>query len=82
MDNIDTGDEDTVLYFDYVKIYKKLLEMGLEYEQMEKLCVDMLYETHKRKVLTALSGSVCLAPSLYETRELKVLTLIKNIRYI
>jgi hypothetical protein len=51
MDNIDTGDEDTVLYFDYVKIYKKLLEMGLEYEQMKKLCVDMLYETHKKRCL-------------------------------
>ena len=53
IDNINTADEDTVLYFDYDKIHKKLIEMGLEDEQIEKLCIDMLYETHKRKVLTA-----------------------------
>lgn len=53
LDNIETGKKDTVLYFDYVKIYQKLLKMGLNYEEMKKLCIDMLYETHKRKVLTA-----------------------------
>jgi hypothetical protein len=54
LDNINTGDKNTVLYFDYGEIYKKLEEMGLNYEEMKKLCVDMLYETHKRKALTAL----------------------------
>jgi hypothetical protein len=53
VDNIETGSKNTVLYFDYDEIYKKLEEMGLDYGEMKKLCVDMLYETHKRKVLTA-----------------------------
>ena len=55
LDNIGTGNKDTFLYFDYDKIYKKLKEMGLNYEEIEKLCIDMLYETYKRKVLTAIS---------------------------
>ena len=52
LDNIKTGKKDTILYFDH-EIYQKLREMGLNYEEIEKLCIDMLYETHKRKVLTA-----------------------------
>ncbi len=53
LDNINTGDKNTVLYFDYDEIYEKMEEMGLNYEEIKKLCIDMLYETHKRKVLTA-----------------------------
>ena len=53
LDNIETGKEDTILYFDYNEIYKKLKEMGLNYKEMKVLVKDMLYETHKRKVLTA-----------------------------
>ena len=53
VDNIETGQENTILYFDYGKIYKKLEKMGLNYEEIKKLCIVMLYETHKRKVLTA-----------------------------
>ena len=52
LDNIKTGKKDTILYFDH-EIYQKLREMGLNYEEIQKLCIDMLYETHKRKVLTA-----------------------------
>ena len=52
LDNIETGNKDTILYFDYFEIYQKLEKMGLNYEEMKKLCIDMLYETHKRKVLT------------------------------
>ena len=52
LDNINTGDKNTVLSFDN-EIYKKLEKMGLNYEEMKKLCISMLYETHKRKVLTA-----------------------------
>ena len=55
VDNIDRGYEDTVLFFDYNEIYKKLEEMGLNYKEIKKLLKDMLYETHKRKVLTAYS---------------------------
>ncbi len=55
-DNIGTGNEDTFLYFDYDKIYEKLVEMGLSYSEMKNLCIDMLYDTHKRKVLTALTA--------------------------
>ena len=58
LDNIETGKKDTILYFDYDKIYKKLEEMGLNYEEMIVLVKDMLYETHKRKVLTADSYSM------------------------
>ena len=53
LDNIETGKENTILYFDYDEIYQKLGEMGLNYSEIQKLCIDMLYETHKRKVLTA-----------------------------
>ena len=53
IDNIETGEKNTILYFDYDEIYQKLEKMGLNYEEMKKLCIDMLYETHKRKVLTA-----------------------------
>ena len=48
-----SGEKNTVLYFDYDEIYIKLGEFGLNYEEIKKLCIDMLYETHKRKVLTA-----------------------------
>jgi hypothetical protein len=53
LDNIETDQENTVLYFDYDEIYQKLEKMGLNYEEIQKLCIDLLYETHKRKVLTA-----------------------------
>jgi len=53
IDNIETGEKNTILYFDYDEIYQKLEKMGLNYEEMKKLCIDMLYGTHKRKVLTA-----------------------------
>ena len=53
IDNIETGQRNTILYFDYDEIYQKLEKMGLNYGEMKKLCIDMLYETHKRKVLTA-----------------------------
>ena len=56
VDNIGTGEKNTVLYFDYDEIYIKLGEFGLNYEEIKKLCIDMLYETHKRKVLTAGRG--------------------------
>ena len=52
IDNIETGEKNTILYFDYDEIYKKLEEMGLNYKEMEVLVKDMLYETHKRNVLT------------------------------
>ncbi len=54
LENVNTGEENTVLYFDYDEIYLKLEEMGLNYEEMRKLCIDVLYETHKRKVLKAI----------------------------
>ena len=74
LDNIDTGTKAPVLYFDDDEIYLKLKKMGLYYDEMKKLCIDMLYETHKRKVLTAMctvAGSIYL---LYETHKRKVLT--------
>ena len=53
LDNIETGKKDTSLYFDYDEIYKKLEEMGLNYDEMKILVKHMRwYETHKRKVLT------------------------------
>ena len=50
IDNIETGDKEKVLYFDYQKIYKKLEEMGFNYEQIRGLIKDMLWEIYKRKV--------------------------------
>lgn len=58
LDNIETGKKDTILYFDYDEIYKNLEEMGLNYEEMKVLVKDMLYETHKRKVLTAFKTQI------------------------
>ena len=52
LDNIETGDKEKILYFSYQKIYKKLEEMGLSYDQMRGLIKDMLWEIHKRKVDT------------------------------
>ena len=74
LDNIETGDKDTVLYFNYHEIHKKLKEMGLNYEEMKKLSIDMLYETHKRKVLTAIQVKSITKLTLYETHKRKVLT--------
>ena len=52
IDNIETGDEEKVLYFDYGTIYIKLWEMGLDYKKIKALVKDMLWEVHKRKVDT------------------------------
>ncbi len=65
LDNIETGEKNTILYFDYDEIYKKLEEMGLNYEEMIVLVKDMLYETHKRKVLTAKYSFISSYPLLY-----------------
>ena len=81
VDNIDTGEETTILYFDYDKIYKKLEKMGLNLVEMKKLCIDMLYETHKRKVLTATGMAKDVYEELYETHKRKVLTTKKNYLY-
>ena len=78
IDNIETGEETTFLYFDYEEIYRKLEEMGLNYEEMKKLCIDMLYETHKRKVLTAFHNNTKPVVWLYETHKRKVLTAYKK----
>ena len=52
LDNIETGEENTALYFDHDQIYQKLEEMGLNYDEIKVLVKDMLYETYKRKVDT------------------------------
>ena len=57
VDNINTGTQSPILYFDDDEIYLKLKEMGLTYEEMQRLCIDMLYETHKRKVFTTYINS-------------------------
>ena len=72
VDNIETGEKNTVLYFDYNEIYQKLEKMGLNYGEMKKLCIDMLYETHKRKVLTAKHQIEDINNPLYETHKRKV----------
>ena len=72
LDNIDTGEETTILYFDYNEIYKKLEEMGLNYKEMEVLVKDMLYETHKRNVLTKNDDGAYITMVLYETHKRKV----------
>jgi hypothetical protein len=81
LDNINTGDKNTVLYFDYHKINEKMEEMGLNHEEIKKLCVDVLYETHKRKVLTAEKIILKIFMELYETHKRKVLTAIPNLLY-
>ena len=74
LDNIETGKKDTILYFDYDEIYKNLEEMGLSDVEMKILVKDMLYETHKRKVLTAQMTFLWVRAQLYETHKRKVLT--------
>lgn len=58
LDNIDSGTVEPILYFDYNEIYLKLEELGLDYNEMKKLCVNMLYDTYKRKVLWAYNASL------------------------
>ena len=53
LDNVETGNKQKILYFNYEKIYKKLREMGLDYSQMKDLIKDMLWEIYKRKVDTS-----------------------------
>jgi len=74
LDNIETGKKDTILYFDYNGIYKKLEEMGLNYEKIKVLVKDMLYGTHKRNVLTVMEELVEQEHQLYETHKRNVLT--------
>lgn len=71
LDNIETGKKDTILYFDYNEIYKKLEEMGLNYEKIKVLVKDMLYETHKRNVLTVSWFGSWSDFGLYETHKRK-----------
>ena len=80
LDNIETGKKDTSLYFDYDEIYKKLEEMGLNYDEMKILVKDMLYETHKRKVLTTDTMVSIEETTLYETHKRKVLTTYRKKR--
>ena len=73
LDNIGNGDINKVLLFDATEIYQKLEKMGLNYEEITKLCIDMLYETHKLKVLTAFRTYRTKSSLLYETHKRKVL---------
>ena len=56
VDNIKNGVQTPALWFNHDEIYRKLKKMGLTYDQMQILCIDMLYETLKRKVLTAIAS--------------------------
>ena len=66
LDNIEYGDKEKILYFDYRKIYKKLEKMGLSYDQMNVLIKDMLWEVYKRKVDIALENELMLPILLWE----------------
>ena len=55
IDDINSGKKNTTLYFDNNNIYQKLLDMGLNINQMDVLIKDVLYQTHKRKVDTTRS---------------------------
>ena len=47
------ADDANILYVDYDKIWKKLIEMGLNYEEIEQLLINVLEMTFNRKVVTA-----------------------------
>jgi len=72
LDNINNGTKTPVLWFDHDEIYRKLEEMGLTYEEMQRLCIEMLYDTHKRKVFTAIIQVSGFSVRLYETHKRKV----------
>ena len=72
LDNIDTGDQKPVLYVDYGKIWKKCQKMGVSYPEFQKICVNMLWETHKRKVSTVHFLRSLFKPWLWETHKRKV----------
>jgi hypothetical protein len=74
LDNINTGTDKPILYADYDKIWLKCKEMGVSYEEFQKICKHMLYETHERKVSTAFWSDVSFLLPLYETHERKVST--------
>ncbi|MFN7656408.1 MAG: hypothetical protein ACK5OW_01305, partial [bacterium] len=71
---IDTGDQKPVLYVDYGKIWKKCQKMGVSYPEFQKICVNMLWETHKRKVSTASPIDGTVDELLWETHKRKVST--------
>ena len=52
LDNVESDEKEKILYFNYEKIYIKLKEMGLTYDQMRDLIKNMLWEIYKRKVDT------------------------------
>jgi uncharacterized protein Smg (DUF494 family) len=72
-DNIETG-ANPKLYVDYDEIWLKLSEMGLNNEEINKLCVKMLEETHKRKVSTTRCVLFSNTHLLEETHKRKVST--------
>jgi hypothetical protein len=74
LDNIETGKENTILYFNHDEIYQKLIKIGLNYDKMKVLVKNMLYETHKRKVSTTIVTFPVASVWLYETHKRKVLT--------
>jgi hypothetical protein len=73
-DNINTGTERPTLVVDYDEIWVKLRGYGLNWEEIEVLCIRMLEVTHKRKVLTTLSDNGTIITMLEVTHKRKVLT--------
>jgi hypothetical protein len=53
-DDVDRGKKNPYLFVDYDEIWLKLNQkFGLNYQEIEALCVRILEMVHKRKVLTA-----------------------------
>jgi hypothetical protein len=57
LDDINNGTDEPILYVDYHEIWLKCKKMGVSYEEFQKICIQMLYETHKRKVVTTVTYS-------------------------
>jgi hypothetical protein len=72
-DDINTGTERPVLFVDYDEIWEKLMNYGLNSEEIEDLCIRMLEVTHKRKVLTTNAFGYNAASVLEATHKRKVL---------
>ena len=57
-DDVNIGQENPALYVDYDKIWKKLMEMGLNGEEIEQLLINVLEMTFNRKVVKFLLKSI------------------------
>lgn len=76
VDSVNLNNKEPLLYIDYEKIWLKSIEMGVSDKDIRKICVHMLYEIPKRKVITSTFRHTIIFYGLYEIPKRKVSTSI------